>query len=132
MKTDIINVVRSSYEAYVGKDRAAIEALLAEDFQFTSPLDNRVDRAKYCERCWPISASVKGFDFIHLTAHESRVFSRMKALPPLVAGFAIRRVAAVTRKLQMWKSISDGQFRMRRSLAASRTTSSLRTFLSRS
>ncbi len=34
-----------STEAYVRKDRARIEALLAKDFHFTSPLDNRLDRS---------------------------------------------------------------------------------------
>jgi len=29
------------------KDRAAIEKIIAEDFHFTSPLDNRLDRETY-------------------------------------------------------------------------------------
>ena len=44
---DRIAVARASYEAYVRKDRVAIEGLLAKDFHFTSPLDNRLDRATY-------------------------------------------------------------------------------------
>jgi hypothetical protein len=35
------------YEDNVRKDRAAIEKLIAEDFHFTGPLDNRIDRATY-------------------------------------------------------------------------------------
>ena len=38
-------LARASYEAYVTKDRASLERLLADDFHFTSPLDNRLDRA---------------------------------------------------------------------------------------
>jgi ketosteroid isomerase-like protein len=74
MKNDPVAIVRACYEAYVSKDRAAIEALIADDFHFTSPLDNRIDRATYFARCWPLSAKVKGFDFIHLVAQENRVF----------------------------------------------------------
>ena len=37
-------IARAAYQAYVTKDRAAIEELIAEDFHFTSPLDNRLDR----------------------------------------------------------------------------------------
>ena len=29
-----------------GRDRQAIEALISEDFHFTSPLDNRIDRIR--------------------------------------------------------------------------------------
>ena len=47
MPADPIVVARAAYQAYVEKDRAAIEALIAEDFHFTSPLDNRIDRATY-------------------------------------------------------------------------------------
>jgi hypothetical protein len=49
-----IEIARSAYEAYVKKDRAAIEKLIAADFHFTSPLDNRIDRATYFARCWPV------------------------------------------------------------------------------
>ena len=37
-------IAQAAYRAYVTKDRAALEALLADDFHFTSPLDNRLDR----------------------------------------------------------------------------------------
>ena len=48
-------LTRACYDAYVSKDRASMEKLLAEDFHFTSPLDNRLDRATYFSRCWPNS-----------------------------------------------------------------------------
>jgi hypothetical protein len=60
MTTDSIAVARGSYEAYVKKDRAAIEKLIAQDFHFTSPLDNRIDRATYFARCWPNSELIAG------------------------------------------------------------------------
>ena len=74
MATDAISIAKASYEAYVRKDRAAIEALIAPDFHFTSPLDNRLDRATYFARCWPNSEGIKGFDFVHVVADGSRVF----------------------------------------------------------
>ena len=39
---DIVAIARVAYEAYVAKNRAAIEKLIAADFRFTSPLDNRM------------------------------------------------------------------------------------------
>ncbi len=74
MPDDAVAIARASYDAYVTKDRAAIEALIADDFHFTSPLDNRLDRATYFARCWPNSESVEGFDFIHLVPDGERVF----------------------------------------------------------
>ena len=44
---DKVAMVRACYEAYVKKDRAAIEKLIAEEFHFSSPRDNRIDRATY-------------------------------------------------------------------------------------
>ena len=71
---DLITIARACYLAYVRKDRKAIEALIAPDFHFTSPLDNRIDRATYFQRCWPNSAKIAGFDFVHLEANADRVF----------------------------------------------------------
>jgi hypothetical protein len=61
---DMVAIACAAYEAYVSKDRAAIEALIAPDFHFTSPLDNRIDRATYLARCWPNSEMMKGFNLI--------------------------------------------------------------------
>ena len=72
-------IARASYEAYVRKDRAALEALIAADFHFTSPLDNRLDRAAYFARCWPKSQTITGFDFIHVVLYGERVFVTYEA-----------------------------------------------------
>jgi ketosteroid isomerase-like protein len=69
-----LEIARAAYEAYVTKDRAALEAVLASDFHFTSPLDNRLDRETYFRRCWPNSKTVAGFDFINLVPDGNRVF----------------------------------------------------------
>ena len=74
MTADLVSIARAAYNAYVMKDRAAIEALIADDFHFSSPLDNRIDRATYFARCWPNSKSTEGFDFIHLVPDGEQVF----------------------------------------------------------
>lgn len=51
MTQDPTALARASYQAYVDKDRAALDALLTADFHFTSPLDNRLDRVTYFKRC---------------------------------------------------------------------------------
>ena len=61
-----IALVKASYDAYVAKDRAALERILSDDFHFTSPLDNRLERATYFARCWPNSAKLCDFEFVNL------------------------------------------------------------------
>ena len=71
---DLVDIARTSYQAYVDKDRAAIEAVIAEDFHFSSPLDNRIDRRTYFERCWPGSETISDFRFIRLVRDGDQVF----------------------------------------------------------
>ena len=51
-KTDL---VRSYFGAYRSKDRALVERLLTDDFTFTSPYDDAIDKSEYFIRCWPSS-----------------------------------------------------------------------------
>jgi ketosteroid isomerase-like protein len=51
--TDRPAVARAMYEAFAAGDRDAVEAILAEDFTFSSPPDPLLDRAGYFDRCWP-------------------------------------------------------------------------------
>jgi len=67
-------IAQAAYRAYVTKDRAALEALLADDFHFTSPLDNRLDRDTYFRRCWPNSEVIEDFEFVHVVTDAHRVF----------------------------------------------------------
>jgi ketosteroid isomerase-like protein len=71
---DATSIARASYDAYVRKDRAAIESLIDDDFHFTSPLDNRIDRSSYFERCWPNSQRISQFKFINLVQDGDKVF----------------------------------------------------------
>lgn len=49
---DKAETVRALFRAFMSGDRAAADALLADDFRFTSPYDNAIDKATYFERCW--------------------------------------------------------------------------------
>ena len=50
-------LIRNCFAAYRNRDRKALEQAFAEDFTFTSPYDDRISKAEYFERCWPVSAS---------------------------------------------------------------------------
>lgn len=44
--------IRGIFAAYLSNDRKAVENALAEDFRFTSPYDDAIDKATYFARCW--------------------------------------------------------------------------------
>jgi ketosteroid isomerase-like protein len=67
-------VVRASYEAFRAGDRAAQETFLADDFTFTSPHDDRIDRTAYFERCWPNHARVADFRIERVMPDEAGAF----------------------------------------------------------
>ena len=54
-----VAVVRALLDAYLAQDRAAAERLVADDLVFTSPQDDRIDRAAYFERCFPTAGRVR-------------------------------------------------------------------------
>jgi ketosteroid isomerase-like protein len=74
MTSTAISIARKAYQAYVDKDRAAIEAVIADDFHFSSPLDNRLDRKAYFERCWKNCDKIAGIDIINAVSDGERVF----------------------------------------------------------
>jgi hypothetical protein len=79
LKVDAISVARAAFDAYATKDRSLLESVIAEDFHFTSPLDNRINRETYFERCWPNSEWLEGFDFVDAISDGDRVFVTYEA-----------------------------------------------------
>ena len=73
-------IAQAAYRAYEAKDRTALEALLADEFHFTSPLDNRLDRDTYFRRCWPNSEVIERFDFVHVITDADRVLVTCEGL----------------------------------------------------
>jgi ketosteroid isomerase-like protein len=49
------DIVRASMDAYRNQDLETATRLLADDFTFTSPQDDHIDKAAYLERCFPTS-----------------------------------------------------------------------------
>ena len=74
LNTDVESVVRTYFGAYPARDRAAIESVVAKDFRFTSPIDNRIDRKTYFERCWPNSQTSAAIDLQHVVVAGDKVY----------------------------------------------------------
>jgi hypothetical protein len=67
-------ISRATMKAYVDKDRSAVEALIAPDFHFTSPMDNRLSRDAYFELCWPNSETMAKAEIVHAVDDGDRAW----------------------------------------------------------
>ena len=59
LSTSKSDAIRRCFAAYRSKDRQAVEVLLTDDFRFTSPYDDEIDKAAYFEKCWPNSERIQ-------------------------------------------------------------------------
>jgi ketosteroid isomerase-like protein len=67
--------VRANFDAYLRQDRAACEALLADDMTFTSPQDDHIDKSAFLERCFPTADRVSRQELLHVVrADDQNVF----------------------------------------------------------
>jgi ketosteroid isomerase-like protein len=60
-------IIRAIFAAYLSNDREAVEDFLSDDFRFTSPYDDQIDKPAYFTRCW------RGSDWIERHALEKIV-----------------------------------------------------------
>ncbi len=67
------DVVKQSFRAFEDSDRDANEAVIAERFCFTSPLDNALDREAYFERCWPNHEHIQSFKLVRVVESGDEV-----------------------------------------------------------
>jgi hypothetical protein len=98
--TDLTDLARKYYVAFQEKDRAFVEANLAEGFTFTSPYDDHIDRATYFERCWPNSQSIDGMRIESAAADGDAVLILYEVKTATGAVFRnVERLAFKDRKL---------------------------------
>jgi ketosteroid isomerase-like protein len=68
------DIVRQVLEAYVAQDRDTVDRLLADDYVFTSPQDDHIDKAAFMERCYPTAERLVSQRIVELVDAESGVF----------------------------------------------------------
>ncbi len=68
------------YRAFKAKDREVMEEALAEDFTFTSPYDDAIDRGIYFERCWPGSDLMQALELEKVIEQGEEAFARYRVL----------------------------------------------------
>ncbi|TAI64515.1 nuclear transport factor 2 family protein [Bradyrhizobium sp. Leo170] len=50
--TDKAGIIRAIFAAYLENDRQRVEAAFTDDFHFTSPYGDNLDKPTYFARCW--------------------------------------------------------------------------------
>lgn len=58
----IRDLIRGVFAAYRANDRQSVEDCLTEDFRFTSPFDDGIDKATYFAKCWRDSGWIERQD----------------------------------------------------------------------
>src|SRR4051794_40835736 len=77
--TAVTELVRSYYRAYETSDRGLVESVLSADFTFSSPRDDRIDRAAFFARCWPFHEQVKAFHLLQVGIDGDHALVRYRA-----------------------------------------------------
>ena len=67
-------IIHKYYAAYESKDKQALERLLSDDFTFSSPQDDRINKEIYFARCWPFSENVRHFHIERISESGDEVF----------------------------------------------------------
>jgi ketosteroid isomerase-like protein len=73
------SLIRSYFDAYKRKDREFIENALTDDFTFTSPYDDAIDKATYFERCWPNSETIREYEIEKIFEEGEEAFALYRA-----------------------------------------------------
>jgi ketosteroid isomerase-like protein len=72
----VSDLIRRCYRAYETKDRKTVEEILSDDFTFTSPLDDHINKSAYFNRCWPNSENIRSFQIERLFEQGNEAFVR--------------------------------------------------------
>ena len=64
------DVVRKCFESYLAQDRGAAESLIADNFVFTSPQDDHIDRATFFKRCFPTAGRFRSQELLHVVPSD--------------------------------------------------------------
>ena len=87
-ETRTSGIIHAYFSAYERKDRLALEALLHDNFTFSSPHDPHLDRHSYFERCWPNSMNTSAFEIQVLAESEGDAFVLYECKPMVGAAFS--------------------------------------------
>jgi uncharacterized protein (TIGR02246 family) len=86
-QSDAVEIIQKYYSAYESKNQQMLEDLLSEDFRFSSPHDDGIDKKIYFAKCWPFSEKVRAFHIEKVSENRGEVFVLYECEPTNGARF---------------------------------------------
>ncbi len=65
-----VESAQAIFKAYLTQDRDAADRLLADEFVFTSPQDDHIDKAAFFERCFPTADRLVSQELLYVVPTE--------------------------------------------------------------
>ncbi len=75
----VSDVIRKYFAAFLAQDRKTLEEGLSDDFTFTSPRDDHINKATFFERCFPGSMHFHTHQIEKLFVQGNEAFVRYQA-----------------------------------------------------
>lgn len=92
--TSKTEIIRNLFAAYLQNDRKSVEAAFTDDFRFTSPYDDGIDKATYFERCWRVSDWIERQDIERIMVDGEAAFVTYRCVAK--SGKSFRNTEAYT------------------------------------
>jgi ketosteroid isomerase-like protein len=72
--TDKAGTIRAIFAAYLANDRQRVEDAFTDDFHFTSPYDDNLDKPTYFVRCWRDSGWIASHELERIFVDGNEAF----------------------------------------------------------
>jgi ketosteroid isomerase-like protein len=69
-----VETIRAIFAAYMSGNRKLVEDALSDDFRFTSPYDDNIDKPTYFERCWKNSDWIERHELEKIVVDGNEAF----------------------------------------------------------
>ncbi len=73
-------IIRALFAAYLSNDRKAVEQAFTDDFRFTSPYDDEIDKATYFVRCWRVTDWIERHELERILVEGDEAFVTYKCI----------------------------------------------------
>ena len=74
VSTSRADTIRAIFAAYLSNNRNLVEDALSDDFRFTSPYDDSIDRQTYFKRRWKSSDWIEGHELEQIFVEGDEAF----------------------------------------------------------
>lgn len=71
--------VRGLFAAYLANRKDEVSDMLTEDFTFSSPNDDHINKATYFERCWPQPPAFSAIHIERISLEDNEALVRYRA-----------------------------------------------------